>query len=94
MFPVNSLSASYAVQWKSLENPKPGHLLQWRGELDEILQLAADDTDQWVAMVGSILRSYPATGSLNSDIDDHHTFFHQVQADLKKLGECVNSGKI
>ena len=61
--------------------------LQWKGELEEILQLAQDDTDQRVAMVGNILKTYPTSGALNTDVDDHHNFFHQVQSDLKKLGK-------
>ena len=59
---------------------------QWRDELEEILQMALHDTDQWVAMVGDILRAYPSTGALNSQIEDHHAFFHEVLSDLKKLG--------
>ena len=60
---------------------------QWRAELEEILTTAADDTDQWVAMVGDLLRTYPATGTVNTQIDDTHRFFHDVLTDLRKLGE-------
>ena len=56
-------------------------------ELEEILQMAQDDTDQWVAMIGNILRTYPATGTLNTDVDESHAFFHEVLTDLKKTGE-------
>ena len=60
---------------------------QWRSELDEILGMAQDDTDQWVAVVANILKTFPSVGSLNTDLDDHHSFFHEVLNDLKKLGK-------
>ena len=63
-----------------------GVCFQWKKELEDIVQLATEDSDQWVAMVGGILRTYPSTGSLNSDIEATHGFFHVALADLKKLG--------
>ncbi len=70
----------------SLETPRM-FPLQWKMELEEILHLAADDTDQWVAMVADLLRTFPSTGSLNTDIDDHHKFFHEHLQELRKLGK-------
>ena len=63
-------------------------VLQWRSELDEIINMAQDDTDQWVAVVANILKTFPSTGSLNTEIDEHHNFFHEALNDLKKLGDC------
>jgi len=60
--------------------------MQFKTEMEEILLAAQDNSDQWVAMVGDILKTYPATGSLNSDLDGSHTFFHEVVNDLRKLG--------
>ena len=57
-------------------------------ELEEILQMAQDDSDQWVAMVGDILKTYPAAGTLNHNMEQRHTFYHEVLADLRKLGMC------
>lgn len=54
--------------------------------MEEILHTAMYDTDQWVAMVGDILKTYPETGSLNCDVDPTQSFFHEVINDLKKLG--------
>ena len=62
---------------------------QWKVELEDILHLAADDTDQWVAMVADLLRTFPSTGSLNSDIDDHHKFFHEHLQEIRKLGNWL-----
>lgn len=64
---------------------------QFKTEMEEILQVAQDDTDQWVAMIGDILKTYPATGSLNSDVESCHTFFHEVVNDLRKLGITVTA---
>lgn len=55
-------------------------------ELEEILHTATYDTDQWVAMVGDMLKTYPETGSLSCEVDSTHSFFHEVISDLKKLG--------
>ena len=54
------------------------------------MSMAQDDTDQWVAMAGNILKTFPSAGSLNTDIDDHHNFYHDVLNDLKKVGTLVN----
>ena len=50
---------------------------------------AIHDTDQWVSMVGEILRTYPATGSLNLELEDNNTTFAEVLSDLRKLGELT-----
>ena len=55
--------------------------------MEDILHQATEDTDQWVAVVGDILRTYPQTGTLNTDVDSQHRFFNDVLSDLKKLGE-------
>ncbi|XP_052227366.1 negative elongation factor A-like [Dreissena polymorpha] len=57
----------------------------WKGYLEEILMMAIHDTDQWVSMVGEILRTYPATGGLNLELEDNNGTFAEVLADLKKL---------
>ena len=54
--------------------------------MEEILHAAMYDTDQWVVMVGDMLKTYPKTGGLNCDVDTVHSFFHEVIGDLKKLG--------
>lgn len=61
--------------------------MQWKTELEEILQMAQDDNDQWVAMVGDLLKTFPSTGNLNADVDESQNFFHEVVLDLKKLGK-------
>ena len=61
-------------------------LFQWQHNLDEILLLAQEDTDQWVAMIGDILKMYPSLGTLNKDVDDSGRCFHEIQTVLKKLG--------
>ena len=59
--------------------------------MDEILQFALEDSDQWVAMVADILKTFPSTGSLNCDVDDSHFFFHEVASELKKSGKFCSS---
>ncbi|KAL5016203.1 hypothetical protein ScPMuIL_005792 [Solemya velum] len=57
---------------------------QWKSDLEDLLMMAIHDTDQWVSMTGEILRTYPATGMLNLDLEDNSTFA-DVLADLKKI---------
>lgn len=58
---------------------------EWRVDLEEILDLASNDSDQWVTTVADILRPYPSSGNLNLDIDDSNPTFTQILVDLKKL---------
>ncbi|WAR20855.1 NELFA-like protein [Mya arenaria] len=59
--------------------------VKWKGYLEEILMVAIHDTDQWVSMVGEILRTFPATGALNLELEDNNGTFAEVLTDLKKL---------
>jgi len=54
--------------------------------------IAIHDTDQWVSMVGEILRTFPATGGLNLELEDNNGTFAEVLSDLKKLGMHTCTG--
>jgi len=58
------------------------------------MQVAQEDTDQWVSMIGELLKTYPATGSLNCEVDEGHAFFHEVVVELKKLGNDTFHGNM
>ncbi|XP_033757129.1 negative elongation factor A-like [Pecten maximus] len=58
---------------------------QWRMDMEEILLMAIHDTDQWVSMVGEILRPFPSTGSLNLDLNDNNATFTEILSDLNKV---------
>ncbi|XP_069139497.1 negative elongation factor A-like [Argopecten irradians] len=58
---------------------------QWRMDMEEILLMAIHDSDQWVSMVGEILRPFPSTGSLNLDLNDNNATFTEILADLNKV---------
>jgi len=34
----------------------------WRTDLDKIISVAQMDSEPWVAMIGEILKTYPASG--------------------------------
>ena len=51
--------------------------------------MAQDDSDQWVAIVANILKSYPGAGTLNTELEDHHSFFHEVLGELKKYSKNI-----
>jgi negative elongation factor A len=42
--------------------PRRSHEM-WRAELDKIISVAQMDSEPWVAMIGEILKTYPATGN-------------------------------
>lgn len=64
--------------------------------MEEILELAFVDGDPWVAMVAEILKTYPATGALNTDIgsaadEDTRRIFNDLVNDLRKLGKFTSN---
>nr|CAG4640997.1 EOG090X08WB [Eulimnadia texana] len=66
------------------------NLEEWRTELEEILEVALVDSDPWVSMIAEILKTYPSTGALNTDIgsatdEDNRRIFNDLMADLRKL---------
>lgn len=60
---------------------------QWKVELEEILEVASADSDQWVSMLAELLRSFPSTGTLNFNIEENSGVFVDLCNDLRKFGE-------
>ncbi|XP_067145435.1 negative elongation factor A isoform X1 [Centruroides vittatus] len=58
---------------------------EWKVELEEILEVALVDSDQWVSMLAELLKSYPSTGTLNFQIEENITVFTELIGELKKL---------
>ncbi|KAL7636185.1 UNVERIFIED_CONTAM: hypothetical protein RMT77_012942 [Armadillidium vulgare] len=61
---------------------------EWRGELDDILEVAVGDSEPWVTMLAEIMKTYPSTGSLNLDIrepTENQRMTHDLISDMKKL---------
>ncbi|CAG2117289.1 unnamed protein product, partial [Medioppia subpectinata] len=58
---------------------------QWRTELEEILEVAVEDTDQWVSMLAELLKNYPNNGSINFQLDTNSSSFNDLVIELKKL---------
>ena len=48
--------------------PSPWLVFQWQTEVEEVLATAAQDSDQWVSVLAEMMQTFPATGSLNTDI--------------------------
>lgn len=62
--------------------------LQWKTELEEIIEVAALDTELWVSMTAETMKTFPTTGSLNTEISDYEEtrpIFSDMVNDLKKL---------
>lgn len=57
-------------------------------ELEEIIEVAAVDSELWVSMLSEAMKTFPSTGSLNTDItdlDEHRPIFGDLVNDLRKL---------
>ncbi|ODM93080.1 Negative elongation factor A [Orchesella cincta] len=70
------------------------NLEEWKHELEEILDVAMADTEQWVAMLAEMMKSYPSSGCLNfelsdADNEDNRRIFedlvHEVTGELKNV---------
>ncbi|XP_020286793.1 negative elongation factor A isoform X2 [Pseudomyrmex gracilis] len=61
---------------------------EWRVELEEIIEVASLDSELWVSMLSEAMKTFPSTGSLNTDItdlDEHRSIFGDLVNDLRKL---------
>ncbi|XP_067011131.1 negative elongation factor A isoform X2 [Anabrus simplex] len=61
---------------------------EWRVELEEILEVAQVDSEQWVSMLAEMMKTLPSTGSLNTDIgevDENRRIFSDLVNDLRKF---------
>ncbi|XP_015521646.1 negative elongation factor A [Neodiprion pinetum] len=61
---------------------------EWRIELEEIIEVASLDNELWVSMLSEAMKTFPSTGSLNtdiSDLDEHRPIFGELVNDLRKL---------
>lgn len=61
--------------------------LQWKAELDEVIEVAALDSELWVSMIAETIKTFPATGSLNTEISDYEEtrpIFIDMVNDLRK----------
>lgn len=62
--------------------------MQWKNELEQIIDVAVADSELWVSMLAEALKTYPSTGSLNteiSDLDEVRPIFTDLVNDLRKL---------
>lgn len=53
-------------------------------ELIDILEIGANDSDDWVRILAEILRLYPETGSLNFDLENVNPVFAAVVQDIRQ----------
>ncbi len=63
------------------------NLEQWRHELENIITVAKDDSEPWVCMLAELMKTYPESGQLCSDVnvpDTNRKIFNDLLGDLKK----------
>ena len=56
-------------------------------ELNEILEIGCNDTDEWVRILSEILRNFPETGNLNVDLENVSSIFSAIVQDLKQTSK-------
>lgn len=60
--------------------------LKWKEELESILESALDDQEQWVSVIGEMLRNYPRHGTINFDFQANSSTFMELVNEIKKTG--------
>ena len=65
-------------------------VFQWKTELEEIIEVAVEDSDQWVSMLAELLKNYPSNGTINFQLDTNSASFNDLVVELKKLGNICN----
>lgn len=63
------------------------NFLQWKTELEEVIEAATLDSELWVSMIAETIKTFPQTGSLNTEISDYEEtrpIFIDMVNDLKK----------
>lgn len=88
-FSSSKLLLTPCLLW-SVPNYYSNNQFQWRTELEEILEVACVDSEQWVSMLAEMMKTFPSTGSLNVTEffhnEDNNRIFNDLITDLKKLG--------
>jgi len=59
----------------------------WRGQLETILEVALRDSEPWVSMLAELMKTYPASGQLNTDVivpEANRKIYLDLLSDLKK----------
>ena len=64
-------------------------MIKWKTELDGILDVAVEDTDQWVSTIAEFLKSFPQNGTINLQLEANSLSFNDIIAELRKLGNFV-----
>ncbi|XP_075232503.1 negative elongation factor A isoform X2 [Lycorma delicatula] len=72
---------------RNIKDCFPDLQTQWKVELEEILEVAQVDSEQWVSMLAEIMKTLPSTGSLNTNIteSENRRIFSDLFNDLRKL---------
>ena len=63
------------------------NLEQWRSGLEAILEVALHDSEPWVSMLADLMRTFPSTGQLNSEVsapDTNRKIYMDLMSELRK----------
>ncbi len=54
--------------------------------MEEIIEVAIEDSDQWVSMLAELLKNYPNNGTINFQLDVNSGTFNDLVNEIKKIG--------
>jgi negative elongation factor A len=54
--------------------------------LEEIIEVAIEDSDQWVSMLAELLKNYPNNGTINFQLNVNSATFNDLVNEIKKIG--------
>uniref|UniRef100_A0A182R7L9 HDAg domain-containing protein n=1 Tax=Anopheles funestus TaxID=62324 RepID=A0A182R7L9_ANOFN len=61
---------------------------EWKTELEEVIEVAGLDSELWVSMIAETIKTFPTTGSLNTEISDYEEtrpIFTDMVNELRRL---------
>jgi len=74
------------------------NLEQWRSGLEAILEVGLHDSEPWVSMLADLMRTFPSTGQLNTEVSSPDTnrkiymdLLSELRKTLKKHGDQTDS---
>jgi len=74
------------------------NLEQWRSGLEAILEVGLHDSEPWVSMLADLMRTFPSTGQLNTEVSAPDTnrkiymdLLSELRKTLKKHGDQTDS---
>ena len=70
------------------------NLEAWRRELEDILDVAADDSEPWVQMLSELMKTYPSSGEASNPKRSHVSHCLTSVASARNIQCCLKIGRV